>query len=685
MDLDEQAACQTALLDMAVQLYASTKSESSTAVDYSVDVIDGEVDSASVIVIEGPDIAGLLGAITTTLGASSCSIVSFSGETTGEGMIRDRFVVQSNGKPLDEGNRAPIARRLQQACVKLHRRKSEGDEHPSRFAVLVENTGSATSVTVDGPDVPGLLSKLSSALTSDGYEIIAFDAGMGTTPTGAESEGVHDVFHVTRDGAPLSAAEGSNLKQWIEQVSDTTYADAARMMRSGLSRRPAGAPRAATRSRRRRRARRGSKSRLRGLFGCLGSSRRSGNYYYGEGGDAENMATQIYELTALERKGLIAALKAKGGQPVTAAEQFMMTPRARDLTEAEIELLSESLGDAALSDGMRRAQIDPNDITIGEIIGSGAFGEVRAGAYHGTPVAIKTMHRAGITSGGLDLFKAECELCLSLRHPNIVQLIGACWRLDAAAIFHVMERCEYTLSEKLRDARAGRRGAAEFTAARVPIAIGVARALAYLHSQKPPILHRDLKPDNVLLTRDYIAKVSDFGSSRDVAAMAMTQVGTPLFAAPEIMAHEPYDGSADVWSFGCILACLYSLSAEPFRRDDLDMLNMAQVMKSIIRGTLKPNLPPADTPVGGIGFRCAQLHPDKRPAFREIVEMLQADEVAAWGAQQTLSEPPPLAEGPGPAGAGVSAEASTKRASNGDRKARGLVSGMSSRLGGLFS
>ena len=57
--------------------------------------------------------------------------------------------------------------------------------------------------------------------------------------------------------------------------------------------------------------------------------------------------------------------------------------------------------------------------------------------------------------------------------------------------------------------------------------------MSYLHSQKPPVLHRDLKPDNVLLDDSLAAKVSDFGSSRDVETMAMTMIGTPLFWAPE--------------------------------------------------------------------------------------------------------------------------------------------------------
>ena len=67
------------------------------------------VDDATTLIIEGPDAPGLLGAITSTLSASSCSIITFSGETLKNGKIRDRFVVQVNGKPLEAGVRAERA------------------------------------------------------------------------------------------------------------------------------------------------------------------------------------------------------------------------------------------------------------------------------------------------------------------------------------------------------------------------------------------------------------------------------------------------------------------------------------------------------------------------------------------------------------------------------------------------
>ncbi|QQP42470.1 Uncharacterized protein FKW44_017153, partial [Caligus rogercresseyi] len=79
-------------------------------------------------------------------------------------------------------------------------------------------------------------------------------------------------------------------------------------------------------------------------------------------------------------------------------------------------------------------------------------------------------------------------------------------------------------------------------------------ACCYLHSHR--VLHRDIKPQNVLLSETGTAKLCDFGFARNLGlnTFVLTSIkGTPLYMAPELIEERPYDASADLWSVGCIL------------------------------------------------------------------------------------------------------------------------------------
>ena len=223
-----------------------------------------------------------------------------------------------------------------------------------------------------------------------------------------------------------------------------------------------------------------------------------------------------------------------------------------DATATERDALAREMGD--VPERLRHARIDHAELEVGERLGAGSFAEVRVARWRGTPVALKLLHRCNLTQAHLAAFKAEAELMLELRHPNIVQLLGGAWSLDSAEICLVLELCGGgTLEALVFDRQLN--AALKWRAHKLPIANGIARALAYLHAQSPPIIHRDLKPANVLLDEGYNAKLADFGVSRNLRLEAtMTQnVGTPRYAAPELLRRERYDEKVDVWSLGCVL------------------------------------------------------------------------------------------------------------------------------------
>jgi serine/threonine protein kinase len=101
------------------------------------------------------------------------------------------------------------------------------------------------------------------------------------------------------------------------------------------------------------------------------------------------------------------------------------------------------------------------------------------------------------------------------------------------------------------------------------------------------VIHRDLKPDNMLLTRDWTLQLTDFGEARaQNMGGTMTSVGTPIYIAPEVMRADHYDEKADTWSYGlCLVAMIraertleqffyqVSLPARRFTNDDLHDIN----------------------------------------------------------------------------------------------------------------
>ena len=239
------------------------------------------------------------------------------------------------------------------------------------------------------------------------------------------------------------------------------------------------------------------------------------------------------------------------------------------------------------------------------------------------------------------LHPRENAISASLSHPNIITYYGLCvspphislvfelcsrdslWSL----IEHVQQRREaWQLLQGAAQEEAGGAGATAYGAAalygatsprgraatplparaspptlswrhRLRIARGAASALAYLHACEPPILHRDIKSQNFLVTSRYEARLSDFGESRARAgggggsgAPMTGEVGTLFWMAPELWRGEEYGESADVYGLGIVLWELLAL-ARPYEgvpRAHLPMLVSAQ--------RRRPAMPPAAPP-----------------------------------------------------------------------------------------
>ena len=181
-------------------------------------------------------------------------------------------------------------------------------------------------------------------------------------------------------------------------------------------------------------------------------------------------------------------------------------------------------------------------------LGKGGFGEVFKGIKDGVDeVAIKVIKLENHASS-IEQFKQEIDLISKLRHRNILQFYGAC--IKPHCLYMVTELMQCDLFTALRtDARykwAGPYGK--------EICVGIATGLHYLHSRRPPIVHRDIKSPNVLLM-DGLAKIADVGIARAKWDSDMTaQRGfTIAWAAPEVVYRRRATEKIDIWSFGVVL------------------------------------------------------------------------------------------------------------------------------------
>jgi hypothetical protein len=248
---------------------------------------------------------------------------------------------------------------------------------------------------------------------------------------------------------------------------------------------------------------------------------------------------------------------------------------------------------------------------LGQEIGRGGMGSVWLAhdTVLGRDVAIKQI---GMTAGGStpDLERAEREAHLAARinHQNVVAVFDL---VDEDGYqWLVMEHVDGpTLAGLI--AERGHLSPDELT----PIAEQVARALAAAHAHG--IVHRDVKPSNILLTQAGVAKLSDFGVARAHADAALTQTGmvtgSPAYLAPEVASGRQATGASDVWSLGATL--FHALSGEP-PYDVGD--NLLGTMYRIVNE--EPPRLDSDDALAVLVGSMMQLDPDDRPTMAWIEE-----------------------------------------------------------------
>ncbi|MCD7467833.1 hypothetical protein HAX54_005479, partial [Datura stramonium] len=281
---------------------------------------------------------------------------------------------------------------------------------------------------------------------------------------------------------------------------------------------------------------------------------------------SEEAALHIAEMEKAKGKAAIeAAQKSQRLAEIEGKRRKYAELKARRETEEK----NLALNDLSRSDiCYRKYTIEEIEITTknfsnSEKIGEGGYGPVYKGILDNTPVAIKVLRSDA--AQGMQQFKQEVQVLGLMRHPNMVLLLGACPEYGCLVY-------EFMNNGSLED-RLFRKGNTPPIPweIRFKIAAEIATGLLFLHQAKPePLVHRDLKPGNILLDSNYACKISDVGLARLVppsVADCVTQyhmtsaAGTFCYIDPEYQQTGKLGTKSDIYSLGVML--LQIITARP--------------------------------------------------------------------------------------------------------------------------
>ena len=270
----------------------------------------------------------------------------------------------------------------------------------------------------------------------------------------------------------------------------------------------------------------------------------------------------------------------------------------------------------------------------GRAVGDGAYATVLEYEFRGLTCVGKKMHRLLYEYASpdqraemLQRFEEECELLSRLHHPSIVQFLGVHVEPDSVLPVLAMEYLPTGNLSGYLDRHGVRTDDINYGILR-----DVALGLRYLHEHTPPIVHRDLSANNVLLTTSLSAKISDLGVAKilNLSPSQMTQhmstkaPGTPCYMPPEALIARPcYSIKIDSYSFGVmilhVLCGQWPFPADAFKRDPTNPDVFLPVTEVDRRAEYLQRIG-GSHPLSGLVRRCLSNAPSERP---EAVNMLQ--------------------------------------------------------------
>jgi serine/threonine protein kinase len=293
-------------------------------------------------------------------------------------------------------------------------------------------------------------------------------------------------------------------------------------------------------------------------------------------------------------------------------------------------------------------EIDASEITLGEKLGTGSFGEVYKGKLRSVEVAVKKLTLKKLDEKKMEAFRKEVGIMSKLRHPNVLLFMGAC--LEPGNLMIVTELMSqgsvYDLLHKHPEQLTFRK--------KMEIARGAAKGMNWLHQSKPvSFIHRDLKTGNLLVDDNWCVKVCDFGLTlvkKNEEKANYGAIGTPLWMAPEVLTNQAYDESADLYSFGIVLWELMT------HKDPYPEINtFGEMLEKVCKQHHRPAIPESCPPtLRALMEKCWDPVPSKRPSFVDVLSeidgilieglLIDPQAIAFWKKNFNTAEKVPFKE-----------------------------------------